>query len=230
MTVNLRSLACLALGLTSTFLVGCGMSRPYPQKALFAIDPGQPTKLSRPVSPCIVLVQGVHVASPFDAQTFFYKRAGLQYEMDYYNGFIAPPEQLLGGSLRAWLSQSGLFTAVVGPGGRLNPQYVLEGNVTELCGDYSDAKAPKARMAVSFFFVDIRPVDGQIVFQKSYQATAPISGAGPDAIAAALNAAYKTILVELTDDLARVDYAPAPVATVRTGEATTQPASTEPAR
>lgn len=230
MTVNLRPVACLALGLISTLAVGCGMSRPYAEKTLFAVEPGQAPKTSRPVSPSTVLIRGVRVASPFDAQTFFYKRAGSQYQLDYYNGFIASPEQLLTGTLLTWMGQSGLFTAVVESGSRMNPQYVLEGNVTEMYGDYSDAKAPKARLAASFFLLDVRPVDALIVFQKSYHAAAPISGPGPDAMAAALNAAYRTILVELTDDLGRVDYAPAPIQSAAAGGATTQPASTEPTR
>jgi cholesterol transport system auxiliary component len=230
MTFNLRPVACLALGLISTFAAGCGMSRPYPEKTLFAVDPGQAPKVSRPVSPGTVLIRSVYVASPFDAQTFFYRRGGSQYELDYYNGFVAAPAQLLTGSLLTWMGQSGLFAAVVESGSRMTAQYVLEGNVMEMYGDYSEPKAPKARMAVSFFLLDVRPVDAVIVFQKSYHAAAPISGAGPEAMAAAVNAAYRSILVELTGDLGGVDYAAAPVPSASTGRATTQPASSEPTR
>ena len=224
MTVNLRAAACLALGLITACAVGCGMSRPYPEKALFALDPGQAPQAARPASPATVLIRSVYVASPFDAQTFFYKRGGLQYELDYYNGFVAAPEQLLTGSLLMWMGQSGLFAATVESGSRMTAPYVLEANVTEMYGDYSDAKAPKARMAASFFLLDVRPVDAVIVFQKSYHASAPINGVGPGAVAAAINAAYRSILVELSGDLSRVDTSPPQAQSAPAGGAATQPA------
>lgn len=228
MTLTLRAAACLVLGLVAMCALGCNMSRPYPQKTLFALDPGQAPKASAPVSPATVVVRSVYVASPFDAQTFFYRRAGSQYELDYYNGFVAAPEQLLTGSLLTWMGQSGLFAAVVESSSRMTAQYVLEGNVTEMYGDYCDPKAPQARMAASFFLLDVRPVDAAIVFQKSYHACAPIGGSGPEAMAAAVNAAYRNILVELSGDLRGVDYAPATVQNAATTPAGTQPGASQP--
>lgn len=229
MTVMLRLAACLALGLISACTVGCGLSRPYPEKALFALDPGQAPKAARPVSPAAVLIRSVYVASPFDAQTFFYKRAGSQYELDYYNGFVAAPGQLLTGTLLNWMGQSGLFAAAVESGSRMTAAYVLEANVTQMYGDYSDPKAPKARLAATFFLLDTRPVDAVIIFQKSYQASAPISPATPAAMAAAASAAYRSILVELTGDLAGVNYAPVTAQNAATAPAATPPVATQPA-
>jgi ABC-type uncharacterized transport system auxiliary subunit len=189
---------------------GCDMSKPSPDKTLFTIDPGQPTKTYQQVCPSALRVYAIRVASPSDAQTFLYKRAGSRYETDYYNGFIAPPERLLTGTLIDWAGRSGLFAAVVDSGSRLNHRYVLEGMVSEMCGDYSDPKAAKASITASFFIIDDEPIDNRVVFNKTYKATAPIAGANSDAMAAALNAAYRTVLTDLTEDLSGVKFAGAP--------------------
>jgi len=208
----IRQDLCLFLMLLPALAAGCDMSKPFPDKTLFAIDPGQPARTYQQVCPYVLRVYAVRVASPSDAQTFLYKRGGSRYENDYYNGFVAPPERLLTGTLIDWIGRSGLCAAVVDSASRLNHRYILEGIVSEMCGDYSDPKSAKASITVSFFLIDDEPIDSRVVFNKTYKATAPIASANAEAMAAALNGAYRTVLTDLTEDLSRVKFAgePAP--------------------
>jgi cholesterol transport system auxiliary component len=226
MTCTHRWTVGMCGSLLIAFLSGCGLSKPFPDKALFAIDPGSPERTVAQISPLTLQVSRVRVAPPSDAQTFLYKLSGLRYETDYYNGFIAAPGQLLTAGLVGWVKQSGLFGVVVGSGSGLAHQFVLEGNVTELCGDYSDAKKPKAAIAASFFLIDDRTVDGRVLFQKTYHAVAPLSGTGPEALAKAMNEAYRHILQELTNDLSQVNCGTPQTRPTALGEPSTQPAKT----
>lgn len=210
MTRSIRHVFCLFLMLLPALACGCDMSKPYPDKTLFVIDPGQPPRTYQQFCSSTLRVYAVRVASPSDTQTFLYKRGGSRYENDYYNGFIAPPERLLTGTLIDWVGRTGLFAAVVDSASRLNHRYVLEGMISEMCGDYSDPKSAKASITASFFLIDDEPIDSRAIFNKTYKATAPIAGANPDAMAAALNGAYRTILTDLTDDLSRVKFAGEP--------------------
>lgn len=61
----------------------------------------------------------------------------LFYETDYYNEFFISPGSLLAEELRQWMARSGLFEHVVGSPRAVEPNYILEGEVTALNGDYS---------------------------------------------------------------------------------------------
>ena len=200
-----RNVPCLLLALLPVLASGCS-SQPFPNKALFVIDPGQPPKVYPQVCAATIQVQRVRVASPSDAQTFLYRREGSRYETDYYNGFIAPPERLLTGTLIDWASRTGLFGAVVDSGSGLTHRYVLEGMVSAMYGDYSDPKAAKAVVTVQFFLIDDKALDARIVFNKTYKATPPIAGPAPDAMATAVSGAYRSILTSLTEDLSHVKF------------------------
>lgn len=195
-------LALLLIG-----VAGCNLSKPYPDKAFFAIDAGQPARAAHPISPLTLRIYSILVARPYDVRAFVYKTGASRFETDYYNGFIAAPSELLTGTLVDWMKRAGLFAVVVDSDSRMADQFVLEGNVREMYGDYSDRRNPQAVMTAAFFLIDDRPVDGRVIFQKTYHVSAPVGAKGPEALSAALNAAWRNILTDLTADLAGVQVA-----------------------
>jgi uncharacterized lipoprotein YmbA len=206
--------ALLGAILACALMSGCGLETPYPDKEYFAIDPGPSTgrpamtKAAEANNGMVLQVQRLRVASPFDGSTFVYKTGPAQYRSDYYNGFITPTPIMLTGKLIEWLSSTGLYSSVVDTSNSADHHYVLEGNVTELCGDYTEA-VPKAVIAAKFFLLDDSSGETDIVFEKAYRQAAALTANTPAALAAAWGQAYRVILEELAADLSHTKQ-PAP--------------------
>jgi ABC-type uncharacterized transport system auxiliary subunit len=187
-------------------VASCGaLSKPYPEKSFFAIDAGPTPAATQALREGALRVRRLRVAKPYDGLTFVYKTGGSEFRTDYYHGFIAAPEVLLTSETIRWLSAAGPFASVVDGASSAPNRYVLDGNVTALCGDMTDAQAPKAVLEVRFFLLDESGAEAAVKFQKAYAATVPAAGARPDDLVDAWGKAMGQILTALAADLAKAD-------------------------
>jgi uncharacterized lipoprotein YmbA len=199
--------ACLWLSAAMT-VAGCAISQPFPDRATYAPDPGTPEKSPSP-SPLILRVMPLRIAKPYDAQLFNYKIGPSQFTQDYYAGFIAPPDRLLGTQLVDWLNDSGAVQHAAPVGTTLDCSANLETNVTAMYADYtSDTLVLEMRIFV------IAEASGQtpsrILFQKAYAEKEPLPAKNPAAFITALNAAWRRTLTSIADDLRSLNIAPPP--------------------
>jgi len=193
-------LACIVL--LCGALAGCeAMSQPFPEKDFYAVEVGVPPAPAAKQNIAAVRVRRLRIAQPYDGRAFVYRTGPSKFRTDYYHGFITSPDHLLTGELVDWLAGSQLFAAVMDSGGEGEHQYVLDGSVSELCGDYADVNSPKAVVAARFFLLDDSGADTRVVFQKAYRKEAALDGQTPEAMAAGLGAAYREMLAGLTADL-----------------------------
>jgi uncharacterized lipoprotein YmbA len=199
----------IALVTAGLLAASCGsLTQPSPEKASFAIDPGNPppTMGSRQTSTApamgnVLRVRRLKVASPYNNMGFVYRSGHGEFHTDYYNGFIAAPDQLLTGALVKWLAQAGPFDSVVDTASGVDARYVLEGHVTALYGDYTDKAAPKAVIAMRVFLFDDSAANLSIVFQKVYEATSPIAAGNAASLVKGWDDAYRRILEQIAIDL-----------------------------
>ncbi len=201
--------ACCLLMLLACGLPACNLTRPYPTKALFALEVGKPPAAAARESGVVLRIYDFIIASPYDGQSFVYKTGPTRFENDYYNGFIADPSHLLTAATVDWMREGGRFPVVPSTSGSVANQLFLEGNVREMYGDYTDKSCPRAVMTVAFFLMDNREVNGRVLFQRMYHVETPVGGSGPDEFSAALSRTYRKILLELTSDMQNVDVPPA---------------------
>jgi len=190
----LLTMLCLAM-------VGCVRgTRPAPDLTYLDISPGK-TPDTSVISQDVLLLRRLDVESPFDDRRFHYRTGPGTYESDYYVRFVASPADLLTDRLEAWLSEGSLFRAVVEPGSSVDYRYILEGEILELYGDYSDPRRPLAVLKAEFLLVDDLEGAGKIVFQKQYRRAEPVASSDPGALASGWGTALRGLLLELTSDL-----------------------------
>jgi cholesterol transport system auxiliary component len=108
--------------------------------------------------------------------------------------------------LEAWLNESGLFSAVVEPGSSAEYRYILEGQILELYGDYTNPQQATAVIEADFVLVDDLEGAGKIVFKKQYSHTEPLTSFDTSALAEGWGRALRRMLIELTTDLKGVRY------------------------
>ena len=186
---------CIVLGL---FLTGC-LSKPALVTKRFALQtPTIPSSAPEKGAGTLV-VPPVEVSPLFANQAFVYRIGPSEYETDPYAGFLVPPDQSLTIPVRACLANSSLFANVIGPDSLLKPDKVLQIQVTELYGDFREAKQPKAVLALRVVFAN---VGGGVILQKEYSRHLTIQKNTAAAVVAGWNQALGEIMDELASDLA----------------------------
>ena len=196
--------ACCAIAMVASLLLcgGCGsLSKPYPEKSLYAIDLGELPAPEKSQETRVLRVDDVHVAKPFDGLAFVYQVSNSQFTTDYYNGFITSPDRIFSGALVDWLARSGLYSSVINGDSSADYQLTLETNVTQLYGDYSATGAPAAVIEAKFFLIDQTGGNYNIIFQKAYRHSEPMSAASPTELIRGWGKGYRNILTSLSEDL-----------------------------
>jgi cholesterol transport system auxiliary component len=180
-------------------LSACGGLLPtqkYIPRVNWPLDPAPPAQLPANPSGPVLMVRTLSAAPGLDQLGLQSLAPDGSLVVDAYNLWAADPAAAATQALINWLQASGAFSAVVSPGSRLTPDFIVEGELTELL---ADPAAGRARAVVTL--VVIKPagsVTGAAlpIAQRRITGTAPLAGGTPAAQAAAQNAA-------LADALAR---------------------------
>ncbi|PWS38038.1 hypothetical protein DFH01_01635 [Falsiroseomonas bella] len=98
----------------------------------YALSPRRPDTRQAPRNAGILLLRGLRGAAGIQDVGLRTLQPDGAIRLAPYDEWIAPPGELAESALRAWLSASGLFAAVVTPGSRADATLVLEGELTSL--------------------------------------------------------------------------------------------------
>lgn len=191
-------LACPAL-----FLAGClgALRQDEPPKSFYVLDAAPPpASLASPALEGSLLVREVRVAPPFNTRDLTYRLGPSSYATDYYHLFLAQPGELVTQQVRSWLGKAGLFRHVALPGSGLPHDFVLEGLVTELYGDFTDGQG-KAVVAAQFFLLDERTPGRRVLLSSERRLEADLPENSPAGLVAAMNRALTGILQALAADI-----------------------------
>jgi cholesterol transport system auxiliary component len=184
------------------FLTGC-VGRKYVEKGSFALDVPPNGAASSSESDAVLRVRTLRVSPRYEGKSFVYRTSDLAYESDYYNQFFAPPDTMITEEVRDWLGSSGLFKEVVDYTGQVEHTHVLEGEVIDLYGDYSErgSSRSKAVLGIEFRFIHEIDAEPKLIFQKRYRKAVPVASPAPDVLVRGWNDALQKILTELEADL-----------------------------
>ncbi len=187
----------------SVALAGCSVlpSQPYLHHRDWPLDVQRPEALPPHPRGPVLLVRSVRASPELAARGLQWLQRDGSVHIDYYEQWAVPPAQGVEDDLRQWLAASGLFSAVLAPGSRLNTQLVLEGELQQFTADLN---AGVARVALALVLLDERPSPVKVLLQKTERAEAKLAGTDPASIAAALKAALVDVLQRTETDLAAV--------------------------
>jgi len=186
-------------------LAGCGLAtRPAPVKQTYLLDPRPPAKAAAPAHQATLKVGSIGVGTAYRGRSFVYREDDLRYESDFYNEFFVSPSAMFTADVGNALAAAGIFREVLPASANALGDFVVEGLVSELYGDYRDAAKPAAVMSAKFFLIDNRGVNGVPIWQTELQQRVPMTSRSPDALAAAYTKAWTAMLADLARELAAV--------------------------
>jgi len=180
--------------------LACSFSQPTPRPARYGLAVERPGPATSAASG-VLQVDRVRVAPPFERQRFIYRTAEASFQSDFYRQFEAPPGSLVREATRDWLEASGLFDAVPERGGKVAPDWRLEGDVRELYADLRQGVVPSAVLSVEFRLLDARSREPEVVFQRRYAESGAAASPEPEALVAAWSGLLARVLAALEEDL-----------------------------
>jgi hypothetical protein len=124
-----RAILSLPLGLAACTVLP---DRPYRDTERFALLPERPTRNPPAPRGPVLLLRSLRAAPGLEARSLRSVSAAGQVRADAWAEWAAPPAELAEEALRRWLATSGRFGAVIAPGSRVRPSYILEGELTRL--------------------------------------------------------------------------------------------------
>jgi ABC-type uncharacterized transport system auxiliary subunit len=188
----MRRRALLAALLAS----GCGLStREYVERREWPLVATRPDPLPPARLGPALLVRTTGAGPLTQARGLQTLQADGSVAVAFYDEWAAPPAEAVEAALRGWLADSGLFSAVLAPGSR------LESDLTSLV---AEPGAGQAKIGLSLVLLDQRS-GTRVLLQREILAQAPLASGDATAEVAAWRAA-------LADAMAQTERALAPFA------------------
>ena len=194
----------LLLLIITLFGAGCAnVNKSYPERAYYQFEIQYDSTPLTPIKGTVVAVKRFSVSPGSEGTEFIYRTGDFQYQTDFYNQFFRPPGSLLTEAATRWFTESGIFEDVLGQLSQVFPNYVIEGNVIQLFGDYRNQGAPKAVLEVQFFLLRIDQDDDDpiVLIGTTYSVEKPIPSTEPAALMRGWSLALEEILGEFLKDV-----------------------------
>lgn len=141
------------------------------------------------------------IASAYKSRELVYRTADREYKTDFYHELLTSPAVMITDKTRQWLSESGLFKAVVDSASNVEAGYILEANITKLYGDFLPDVPAGAVMEIRFFLLDKKSPDQAIILTKKYKQSVPLRARDPESLVLAFDKCLEDILMSLEKDL-----------------------------
>jgi hypothetical protein len=206
----LRLATLVMLAMASILAAGClSLSRPNAKVLAYALEASRPSGIPGRQGPAglVLKVRPLRVGQMFDGLKLAYKMPGPTWETDYYHEFFVPPAQMITAIVEDWLRASSVAGQVAPAASTLEAGCLVEGNASELYGDYSVPAAPKAVCAIELLLIDQRdPNVSRILFHKTYRRAETIASREPQALVDGWNKALTEIMTAFEADLAALHW------------------------
>jgi cholesterol transport system auxiliary component len=186
--------------LLACFCAGCvNLERSYPEKRYFVIQVPDAKRAGSDNGETLS-VANLHISPRYADRSFVYRTGETEYETDFYNQFLSAPAILLSEETRKAL-EAAPFKFIVGPASPLTPNYVLEGSINALYGDFRNLSAPAAVLEIDFFLHSENAARPGVILQKRYRKSVALKERSPGALAQGWSGALAAIVAELIADL-----------------------------
>jgi len=185
-------------------LAGCASRAKIAEAKQFYILAVQKPARQNIQIPGIVKIRQVRAVAPYEGSSFVFGLGQGRFRRDYYNQYIAPPDEQLTELLAGWLQEAAVFSNTITGSSGAEPDYILEPHLLGLYCDISEKTAPVVNVTMRFVLLKIDKTrqSSRIVLDRTYRQEAkPVQAVGDD-IAKAAGEAIENIFVKLTEDLA----------------------------
>lgn len=190
--------------LLSMILAGC-LGR---TKAPYVVDhytleysPPRKTYASEVVNE-FIRVERFSVTPAFNTTAMVVKTHPYRYETYNYSRWRINPSDMVSSFILRDITRAGIFKATYSAYDTDLARYIIDGHVDEFC-EFAESTPAQVTLGVRITFIDMEeknPVD-QIIFQKHYVYSVPVTERSPGGMAMAMSAAMEDLSNDLIGDI-----------------------------
>lgn len=169
------------------------LSRPFPDKQIFALEVPRPPPPRPAPRPRILLMRDVVSAPATEARGLVSRLPGSRQQTDFWNEFALPPARLVDDQLRRWLEASGAVRAVLDAGSQAPAGLVLEATLLDLFADLTDPRAPAAQVSLAILLLGTVRTPERVLSQATLSERSPLAATDPQTIVAGMNRALAAV-------------------------------------
>lgn len=169
----------------------------------FVLHAERPQQASADQARGILDVHRITIDRTYDFKGFVYKKGLHEFEIDYYNGFLVSPPQMITERVHHWLSKAHLFERVLNPASQADPTYALEGHIVKLYGDFQEDGPFAAILEIKFFLIDHQNRTGQVILSETYSETQAMEAHDAPSFVEAVDLCLERILTSLERDVSQ---------------------------
>jgi cholesterol transport system auxiliary component len=173
----------------------------YPEKKYYMLEISQKNPATHKAKKGILRIAKIRMSPPYTGKGFIYKKCENTYDTDFYNEFLISPDDMLAELVRKWMASSGMFERVTCSPGHFKENYILEGAVTTLNGDYTNIDSPYAVLCIQFFLIKDSGLNYQLIFQKNYAKKVAIKKHNTQSLVQGWNKALKQIMIDFQSEM-----------------------------
>jgi cholesterol transport system auxiliary component len=152
--------------------------------------------------PHVIRMDRFTAAPPYNTSQIIYRDQSFKRDAYVYYRWQTNPGAIVTTLLNRDIKNSGLFKAVLDPGSRFSPSYMIEGTVDEFF-EWDTQNAWKAILTVSIMLTEKNKNDtkNRILFQKTYRKAEICQEKKPKAVAEAMSLGLSKISKEMITDI-----------------------------
>lgn len=198
---NYLFLSFLGLLVAFSGCVNVGLQKASPDIKTYALAANSTAHVAYAGRPVSFRIKSFYAAPAAWDRYLTYRTSEMAYEQDYYNQLIVAPAMMIRDQLLLWMKGSPVASFVLPPDSSQDPDYVIDGKVLALYGDYRDETHPKAVISVECLLSHYRAETSKLVMQKIYSQEIPMKRISPLILTEAWSKGLCQILTDFENDL-----------------------------
>ncbi len=179
----------------------CAPKKPPIERSHFILEPAKFPREKPPSVPAVLSIRNFKVSPGYQGRELIYKKECGRSSRDFHNHYFISPGPMLTQAVRDWLEDYGPFDAVIPLSSHRQPDYILEGAVVSMFGDFQNPDQPKAVMRIQFLLLGAEGLDYDMIMHGTYHEEVLMDRPGAAPMISALNDCLSRILVRLEKDL-----------------------------
>lgn len=196
-----HSIPWLLIVMVSLLSACAGIQQDYPAKRYYALNVPVAAGHAARTGKAVLQIAVFRASPQAQGRSLIYRISDERYESDYYNEFLVPPETMLADEARNFMDAQGIFKAVISKASLVFPDYVLEGNVVRMYGDYRNPRTPLAILELELFLLNTDTTQPRIVFHRNYVKETTLSKPAPSDLVAGYDQLAAQIFTEFANDI-----------------------------
>ncbi|RQD58429.1 MAG: hypothetical protein D5R98_08230 [Desulfonatronovibrio sp. MSAO_Bac4] len=198
----MKNILAILLCLSAIYgLTSCAPKKSPFERHHFIIEANRDLGTASEQIPGTLTIRNFSVSPGYQGKEMVYRTKKNKAHADFYNHYFILPGPMISQVAREWFRDAGLFSSVVPPASNKEADFILEGTINSIFGDFRNKVDPKAVLDMDFLLLKDTGLEFEVIFQKNYRAEHKMADRSAQELINSFNKSLLEILMSLENDM-----------------------------